>query len=114
MKLDFTSHGIYKSTKNRLKTKYESLNSITVRRKYKDKHSCFQIWQRFLDITSKPWASKIVKLHFISVKNIVLQMTLLKKWKMTPQNGRNYFQSRANSGFVSRMNKGVIESFTAH
>lgn len=114
MKLDFTSHGIYKSTQNRVKTKYESLNYRTVRRKYKDKYSGFQSWQRFLDITSKPWASRIVKLHFINVKNFVLQMTLLKKWKMKPQNGRNYFQSCANSGFVSRINKGLIENFTAH
>lgn len=54
MKLDFTSHGIYKSTQNRLKTKYERLNYRTVRRKYKDKYSGFQSWQRFLDIASKP------------------------------------------------------------
>ena len=89
-------------------------------------YSVFPLWPRrgnilqwalshmFSHLISKPWASKIVKLHFINVKNIVLQMTLLKKWKMKPQNGRNYFQSCANSGFVSRMNKGVIESFTAH
>ena len=33
---------------------------------------------------------------------------------MKPQNGRNYFQSCANSGFVSRINKGLIKSLTAH
>ena len=33
---------------------------------------------------------------------------------MEPQNGRNYFQSCANSGFVSRINKGLIKSLTAH